>query len=427
MFYEITRPFAKVALGTYFRKIYISNMEVLPKGKPIILASNHPTAFIEPCILSCWLENPLSFLARGDLYVNNFFVRKLYDWYRLTPVFRRDDIGYAGLKSNYDSFRKCYEALRDKKTLMILAEGRTKHEKRLRPLMKGTARIVFGSFEQDGDLDIHLVPIGVNYVNSDSFRSDVMIDLGEPIRISEYIPMYQKNSARAVNAVTDELTKRLAARVIHIDSPEDDEWVEHLLEMNRNERPDPLFPDFSTDPKPLFEEHAIAQRVNDMEQPEKEALKTAVLRYFSSLKNAGVTDYGLVKQGEYLLAGGMGLAVFWLVYLIGYLLNCPPVLTGNWLANKLTKSIEFRAAVSIVLSAFLYLFYLMAWVVAGLVSGKYFLCLAVVVLPLLGYFTIKYMDFEKSWKAKGKAAKLPAKVYEDLLLERESIKAKFKN
>ncbi len=427
MLYDITRPFAKIALGTYFRKIYISNRERLPKDKPIILAANHPTAFIEPCILSCWLDNPLSFLARGDLYVNNLFIRKLYDGYRMTPVFRKDDIGYSGIKSNYESFKRCYEALKEKKTLMILAEGRTKHEKRLRPLMKGTARIVFGSFEQDGDLDIHLVPVGVNYVDSDSFRSDVMIDIGTPIRISDYIPMYQQNSAKAVNAVTDELAKRLSERVIHIQEPGDEAWVEHLLEMKRSERPDRLLPDFSTDPQPLFDEHAIAQRVNGLAADDKTAIKEKVVAYVSQLKQAGVSDFGLMKREGITLLGSLGLALTWPIFVLGYLLNFLPLLLGNSLANRLAKTIEFRAAVSIVLSAFFYLFYLFIWILAGFVSGNYWLCLASLLVPALGYFTVKYMDFENSWKEKRKAAKLPESVVQQLLAQRKSVKAQFEN
>jgi 1-acyl-sn-glycerol-3-phosphate acyltransferase len=425
MLYDITRPFAKIALGTYFRKIYISNRERLPKDKPIILAANHPTAFIEPCILSCWLDNPLSFLARGDLYVNNFFIRKLYDGYRMTPVFRKDDIGYSGIKSNYESFKRCYEALKQKKTLMILAEGRTKHEKRLRPLMKGTARIVFGSFEQDGDLDIHLVPVGVNYVDSDSFRSDVMIDIGPPIRISEYIAMYQQNNAKAVNAVTDELAKRLSERVIQIQAPGDDAWVEQLLEMNRSERPDHLLPDFSTDAKPLFDEHAIAQRVNGLPPADKSALREKVDVYFGALHKAGVSDFGLMKRQDYQATGGLGLAIGWPIFALGYLLNFLPLLIGNTLAIRLTKTIEFRAAVSIVLSAFIYLFYCMAWVVAGLATGQYWLCMGAILVPALGYFAIKYMDFKKSWKAKRTAAKLPANVVQQLNEQRKAVKAQF--
>ncbi|MFK7806382.1 MAG: hypothetical protein AB8F74_01150, partial [Saprospiraceae bacterium] len=63
MLYRITRPFAQIAIRTTFRKIYFTNEERIPWDKPVILAINHPTIFIEPCLLATHLDEPLHFLA----------------------------------------------------------------------------------------------------------------------------------------------------------------------------------------------------------------------------------------------------------------------------------------------------------------------------------------------------------------------------
>ncbi|MBK6903255.1 MAG: hypothetical protein IPH04_10715 [Saprospirales bacterium] len=70
MLYPITRPLAKIALSVFFRKLYLSGLENIDWEKPVILAANHPTAFIEPCILACWLPKPLHFMVRGDFFSN---------------------------------------------------------------------------------------------------------------------------------------------------------------------------------------------------------------------------------------------------------------------------------------------------------------------------------------------------------------------
>ncbi|MEK7253838.1 MAG: 1-acyl-sn-glycerol-3-phosphate acyltransferase, partial [Bacteroidota bacterium] len=215
MLYQLTKPFAKLTLAVYFRKIYLSNLDVIPKDKPVIFAANHPTAFIEPCLLACWLDRRLHFLARGDLYLKPW-LRRLYDTYGLIPIFRLDDAGYGKLKFNFGSFDRVYNAFKEKKAVMILAEGRTKHEKRLRPIMKGTARLVFGAMEKYGDLDIHIVPTAVNYTNPDQFRSVAMIDFGAPIRASEYLEIYREHPFKAVTQLTREISKRLGERVIHV-------------------------------------------------------------------------------------------------------------------------------------------------------------------------------------------------------------------
>lgn len=422
MLYSLTKPFAKITLATYFRKIYLSNREVVPKDKPVILAANHPTAFIEPCILSCWLEQPLSFIARGDLYINKWFVRKLYDWYRLVPVFRIDDAGYSQLKSNYESFDRVFEALSKKKTVMILAEGRTKHEKRLRPIMKGTARIVFGTLEKYGDLDINIVPVGVNYTDSDAFRGEAMIDFGEPIRATEYTALYRENPAKAITMLTEEIGSRLAERVIHIENPADEYLVERLMELNRSERNDKLLPVYSPDPKPLLEEKAIADNINRLSAGEKEALVSRVQTYFAEIHARGLTDQGLMDHESYTVLKAILLGIGWVPYLFGYLLNFLPLKIGDWISRRLAKAIEFRASVSIVFSAAIYLIYWFLWLLAALIIQKTWLFLMLVLIPVSGFYAVLYRDIDKKWKASKKVSFLEEEEIAELIRLRDNIR-----
>ncbi|MBK8490844.1 MAG: 1-acyl-sn-glycerol-3-phosphate acyltransferase [Saprospirales bacterium] len=95
MLYPITRPLAKIALSVFFRKLFLSGMENVDWNKPVILAANHPSAFIEPCILACWLPKPLHFMVRGDLFlkpVSNWVLRDL----NMIPMFRMSDAGVSG-------------------------------------------------------------------------------------------------------------------------------------------------------------------------------------------------------------------------------------------------------------------------------------------------------------------------------------------
>ena len=97
---------ANLALRTFFRKIHISNVENIPKDKPVILAANHPTAFIEPCVLACFLDRPLYFLVRGDLFKKPVYA-KMLKYLHMLPVYRMQDRGYAYLKRNYETFNYC--------------------------------------------------------------------------------------------------------------------------------------------------------------------------------------------------------------------------------------------------------------------------------------------------------------------------------
>ncbi len=422
MLYDITRPFAKIALGVYFRKIYIANADVLPKDKPIILAANHPTAFIEPCILACWLDKPLSFIARGDLYKNNLLLRKLYDWYRMTPIFRREDTGYSNLTSNYATFERCFNILKKNKTLMILAEGLTLHEKRMRPMRKGTARIVFSALENVGDLDIYLVPVGINYTDSDSFRSVAMIEFAEPIRCSEYNDLYNENPAKAIKELTSEMGRRLKEKIVHIDKEEDEVLVEAILNILENDTEMTFFPVSSNDSSLFNRQKKVSEKINQASPDEKLALKSKIDAYYLQLSKLRISDFGLVNKKSFTFWGTLFIILGAIPAIIGRILNILPIWIGNLISKKISPSIEFRAATAIVFSSFMYIFYGIALYATGFSMGfgwKTFILLA---LPLLGLFYIHYVGFMKKWVSARKASKLNNEQYSQLIQMREVIK-----
>lgn len=404
MLYHLTTAWVRPAFSVYFRRMYLSNRHLIPAGKPVILAANHPSAFIEPVILACKLERTLHFMARGDFYLNSPFMRRLYDTYNLIPVFRLDDAGYGQLKTNYSSFERCFSVLKDNGALMILAEGRTKHEKRLRKVMKGTARIAFGTMEFGEGLDICIVPVGVNYTNSDQFRSDVMIDFGPPVSISDYLSIHGESPSRAVNLLTAEIEKRLSERVIHIEDPADDELAEMLLELKREELKKTAMWRDSGSAGRLREEKEVADAVNCLPGEEKEALKEALGDYFHSLRQQGVSDSGLTgSRGSNIVLDCILLVVAWGLGLPGLLLNALPMLLGTRAARKLAKTIEFRASLIIAFSSVVYLPYLLAFVVAGIVTGEARLLIFLAVAPLTGMLAVKCMDWQSALRERIKA------------------------
>jgi 1-acyl-sn-glycerol-3-phosphate acyltransferase len=140
MLYPLTRPLARITLSVFYRRIYWINANRLPRDRPVILASNHPTAFIEPCIFACWLDRPLHFIVRGNLFRKAWAARLLRDLHMI-PVYRKKDGGMEEIKKNFSSLAEAEQVLLQNRTLHILAEGHTVHEKRLRPLRKGAARL----------------------------------------------------------------------------------------------------------------------------------------------------------------------------------------------------------------------------------------------------------------------------------------------
>jgi len=81
MLYFLIRPLARLAILIFYRKVYFTNRDRIPAGKPVIMAVNHPTGFVEPCILAVFTREPLHYLVRGDLFrkpLFNFLLRSVF-------------------------------------------------------------------------------------------------------------------------------------------------------------------------------------------------------------------------------------------------------------------------------------------------------------------------------------------------------------
>ena len=421
LYYRLIRPFARLTLRTFYKKIYMTGLENYPKDKPVIFALNHPTAFIEPCILATTLPEELHFLVRGDFFrqpLHNNLLRGM----GCLPVFRMKDGGYENIKNNYSTFHTTYKALSEGEPIIILAEGTSYHEKRLRPLKKGTARLAFGTMTEFGkETDVHIVPVGVNYTYADKFRSEVMIEFNEPIRAADYWEAYQENNARGIKQLTAELRKRMAEKIVIIDKKEDEDFVEKQLVLSRNGKPQPIMPVLSKTGYRFKAEKRISDTINKLSDSKKSEGKAATNAYFDSLKKLNISDLGLLHTNKYGIGAVLALFLGWLPFTIGYIFNAPPLLLANYIGAEKTKYIEFKAPVTVAVAMVAYpLWWILLLIIAGFI-GNPSVFIMTLLLPLLGSFALLYREFYGKFREGKKAEKIEEKVREELLAARRSI------
>ncbi len=396
MLYAAVRPIATLGLKHYFRRIDLANADRIPQNAAVILAANHPTTFIEPCVLACFLDEPLNFLARGDFFKNKI-AAKLLRGVHIIPVFRMRDAGYSGIKNNYESFNRSFQVLARKKHLMILAEGRCIHEKRLRPIRKGTARIALGALDATDLDEVYIVPIGVNYTYADRLRSDIMINCGEPILASTYLQQYQEAPSQAINKLTDTVRERLSREVVIIEHIADEPLVENLLRLYRTEAGYPPKPEVGSSETQLRGEKAIANTINQLPDEQKKELSLATHDYFSRLQRMRITDEALM--GKYKASQkktstvvlGMLPALLVLTFLF------PPLLFSQWFSGVIMKTVEFGSPVRWASLLVSYLIYALLWlVVAGLLWS--WVPLALLMLSSLAVpWLIRYGETAREW------------------------------
>ena len=197
-----------------FTPIHIHNIGRIPLDRPVLISSNHPSAFLEACLLATHFPKSLHFLVRGDIFINKFVINLLKQVH-LTPIYRVSD-GFKNLRANENTFNECHQRLKNNEVIVVYAEGNTTQEKRLRPIQKGLARIAFGALDRYPDMDLCIVPLGVNYSHPNDFRSEVMIEVGMPITLKDYYQQYKSDSIRAISELTQKVEAEMKPLVIHL-------------------------------------------------------------------------------------------------------------------------------------------------------------------------------------------------------------------
>ncbi|MEZ5044890.1 MAG: 1-acyl-sn-glycerol-3-phosphate acyltransferase [Saprospiraceae bacterium] len=424
MLYRLVRPLAALGIKANYQHIFLSNVDRIPKDKPVILAANHPTAFIEPCILACFLDRPLYFLVRGDFFAKpifSFLLRLL----NMLPVFRMRDGGFTKLKNNYATFDACSKALKANKTIMILAEGRTMHEKRLRPIQKGTARIAMVALERFPDLEeIYIIPVGVNYTYAEQSRTTVMIDFGEPLRARDYLEHYQEKPTLAIEQLTADLSQALADRVVIIEKEASEELTEYLLRLHRAENPLPLFPIIKSQSEPLFAEKQIADMVNGFDLEKRQSLEASAKQYFDQLAQSGLVDETVVDPRPYALFTFIFLFLGFFPFLIGYSWNFIPLRIAKYLADTRVKHITFYAPVKLALGIGTYLVWTLIWGAILFINEWYWGFLWLSLAGLLGHFSLYYQEYYQKYSQHRRWKNLNDALKNEIMAARKHLKKK---
>lgn len=416
MLYSFVRPIARLGLKAFYRKIYVSNAERMPRDKPVFLASNHPTAFIEPCLMACFLDRPLFFLVRGNLFQKKIFDQLLRSL-NMLPIYRRKDGGYSKVKNNYETFNAVFKALHDNRTVMILIEGSTIQVKRLRPLKKGTARMAFGAIETYDLEEVYIVPGGVNFTYAHRPRSEVMIEIGEPVCAKDYLEEYVHNTNKGIMDLTNAVKPALEDCLVSVEDPENDEVVEGLLQMHRSTFREPRFSVVSQDSERFEMEKAVALKVSQADPESLPALRKAVGDYFEHLGQFGLEDRTLMQRDRPPAAWPLWLG--FPIFMVGYLLNKPLTLVGKYISETRVKTHEFVMPVRWGISLGVYLLAAIVAVLVTFTTQWWWMPLAYVGLLLSGYFTLYYLEYRQEYRQHKRLRIIPGRQL-DALLERRA-------
>lgn len=403
--YWLFEPFFHLTYWCLFRKVYLYNTKGVPTDKPVLIAANHPTAFVDPIALCLYLDPPIYNMTRGDIFEKPW-ARKILEEVNMFPVFRKRD-GYTGRDRNDGVFEFCQSKMLHKQVVAIYVEGEHHLDKQVKPIQKGLARIAFETYQNHALDELQIIPAGTNYIYGDRTRDELKLLIGTPIYVKDYWEAYQQNAAAAINWLNADIDKALKTLCYHVRHKEDLELAEQLLTLVRTDFPARLLPVVEID-KQLFEqERKTLEHLNDLSEVHKNLLRTQVGDYFSALERHGLTDAGL-RHPEH---GGTKWAVFLVLAafpaVVGRLLSWPVRFPARRLTQKMVRKREFVTSVLMGVATVLGVFGGAILLAIGIGTALPWLMAVVLLAPIFGWFSFFYRDIWLRFWAARRAATHP--------------------
>lgn len=422
-------------IAVYFRRTKIKNAHYLRVKGPVIIAMNHPNAFMDPIAFTELAYPPRVFyLARGDAFKKGI-VSRILESLGIIPIFRIQDGGKEGLKKNDETYERVNALLKRNQKIIIFAEGLCIQERRLRPLKKGVPRMVFGAMDAHDLKDLTVVPVGVNYSDPAQFRSDLFYNIGKPIKVADYMEQYKEAPAKTMNQFLADLAPRMKELIVHINHKHFEHLVEHIEEIYKYD----YFRKHHFNYKNLehdfkFSTH-VAEKINELEVTQEDNLKALYEKtktYLNDLKKHQLKDWlfnpAKQKQINYFHFSFRLLFIILTlpIYIRGIIGNYLPYKITDIITSKKVKLIEFKASFNMGIGAFLFLiYYLLQFFVIKAIAPNYWFAILFITLSFFsGLFCLYISPFRKKTWGIYRVLKLknaPYNVHEHLLAKRKEI------
>ncbi|NOU45966.1 MAG: hypothetical protein HOO86_02775 [Bacteroidales bacterium] len=215
LIYYILKRYSYLASRLFYRRLTIHNVKNVPADGPLIFVPNHQNAFMDAIMVTVVTPRNPWYLTRASVF-GSATARYWLNSLQMIPIYRFRD-GLQNVKKNDATVELSLKLLNENETILIFAEGNHDCRWSLRPLQKGLARISF-AFESSVNFtgELMIVPVGLQYEDHNRFRSELLINFGEPIKVSDYKEIYQTDSIKATAQLIGDVNSELEKLIINI-------------------------------------------------------------------------------------------------------------------------------------------------------------------------------------------------------------------
>src|SRR5438093_2448149 len=213
--YHAIRWIIGLALGFYFRRIERFHAERVPAVGPVLFASNHPNSLTDSFVIGASVPRKVNFVATVQLFRFKP-VKWLLTQCGVIPINRVKDDPRA-MRTIADTFEACFRVLERGEAVGIFPEGITYDDSQLKEIKSGAARMALELEERHGGkLGLQIVPVGLTFSAKERYRSEALVNFGEPIRAADYLDDYKEKRHDCIRQLTAEIERRIAALILHL-------------------------------------------------------------------------------------------------------------------------------------------------------------------------------------------------------------------
>ncbi len=355
--YRAMRWLVRLALGFYFRRIERFHAERVPATGPVLFTSNHPNSLTDSFVIGASVPRRVNFVATVQLF--RFRPLKwLLSRCGVIPINRVSD-DPRGMRTVASTFEACFGALERGEVVGIFPEGVTYEDSQMREVKSGAARMALElEHRHEGRLGLKVVPAGLTYSAKEIYRTDVLVNFGEPIQAADFLEGYAQHRKECIHKLTAEIERRIQALIVHLPQLEHARvvagvkrlYLDRLL-LGHGIVHEPV--------SPRAEELLLTQRIAAVvervygTEPERAAAFAAKLdAYEGWLKRLKISDEYLTRFPEKtnLLAQSLGWAAMALlgapIALYGWLHRLIPGAVVEWAVRGFTQPGKRKAQTS---------------------------------------------------------------------------------
>jgi 1-acyl-sn-glycerol-3-phosphate acyltransferase len=388
LWYAVWKAYLKRSMEVFYHRMEVSGLENIPRNKPVIFASNHTNALMDPLVITYFSPFQDYFMTRGDVF-NIRVIGALFRSWRMLPVFRMKD-GMESLSQNNPVMEFVIQRLMEGHSIIIFAEGSHFWERNVHPLKKGLVRMAFEVLERQPDTELVVVPVGLHYNDLIKMNQDILVSFGAPVSVREF--PREENIQKTYQSFNRLLREKMQQLVICIDKTDfydkKNQWREELEKRLK--------------PLPLEKSFRIQQRfiaaLEDVERKNPEVLKNAGgLEELMELENFN----GLHAEMEGLeqKSPGGSRMLYWLKMPL-YLLSVVHFLPVLWLGRlALSKMADRTFHNSVKFGLGLLIQPLIAFFIAAVLSVVFGSCwygfVYLLLLPVWSTFFVEFQGTKK--------------------------------